>query len=234
VTTTRTKRPAARALTAALPPPPDDHEPHGPALRHLASADPRLAPWIARAGAPTLPPRSRPPADQLFEGLVEAVVSQQLSGKAAATIAGRVRALGAAGRLPAPHALAAIDDAHLRAAGLSGAKIASVKDLAARVASGSLRLDELGDLDDEVVVERLVEVRGIGRWTAQMALMFRLGRPDVLPVADLGVRKGAMRLTRGRELPDAARLERIARPWRPYRSVACWYLWRIAETKEPA
>lgn len=206
--------------------------PHGDAVRHLAAADPRLVPWIARAGACALPPPTRPAEDHLYEGLIEAVVSQQLSGKAAATIAGRVRALGQGGRLPAPAALAVIDDATLRGAGLSGAKTASVKDLAARVAAGTLQLGDLGGLDDEEVVERLVAVRGIGRWTAQMALMFRFGRSDVLPVADLGVRKGAMRLTRGRELPDATRLERIARPWRPFRSVASWYLWRIAEARD--
>lgn len=142
---------------------------------------------------------------------------------------GRVRALGEGGVLPSPEALLAIDEPTFRGAGLSGAKTAGVKDLATKVASGALRLDDLADLENEAIIERLVAVRGIGRWTAEMVLMFRFGRPDILPVADLGVRKGAMRLARMRALPDAAKLERVARPWRPFRSIASWYLWRVAE-----
>lgn len=203
--------------------------PHERAMRHLVTADPRLAVWIARVGHCQLPPLSRPAPDHLFDGLVSSIVSQQLSTKAASTIMGRVRALGEGGKLPPPADLRAMDDARLRAAGLSGAKTAGVKDLATRIADGRLRLEDLADLDDDGVIDRLVAVRGVGRWTAEMVLMFRFGRGDLLPVADLGVRKGAMRLARMRALPDAAKLERLARPWRPFRSVASWYLWRVAE-----
>jgi len=203
--------------------------PHEVALRHLVASDPRLATGIAHAGHCKLPALSRPSAEHLFDGLVSSIVSQQLSTKAASTIMGRVRSLGAGGVLPTPERILAIEDAHFRGAGLSGAKTASVKDLATKVAARTLRLEELADLDDDGVVDRLVTIRGIGRWTAEMVLMFRFGRGDVLPVADLGVRKGAMRLARMLELPDAAKLERLARPWRPYRSVASWYLWRMAE-----
>jgi DNA-3-methyladenine glycosylase II len=203
---------------------------HAAAVRHLAEVEPRFVPWIAASGACGLPSAGRPDPQHLFEGLVHAIVAQQLSGKAADTIFGRVRALGRDGRLE-PGRLATMPVEPLRAAGLSGAKTAGIKDLATRVASGGLALAELSELDDDAIVDRLVEVRGIGRWTAQMALMFRFGRPDVLPTLDLGVRKGAMKLVRARARPDEARLERIARPWRPHRSVACWYLWRIAEAK---
>lgn len=202
---------------------------HELALRHLVAADPRLAAWVARAGHCRLPPRGRPEPAHLFDGLVSSIVSQQLSTKAASTIMGRVRALGDGGSLPAPEGLLSIDDATFRGAGLSGAKTAGVKDLATKIASGVLRLGELADLEDDAIIERLVTVRGIGRWTAEMVLMFRFGRADILPVADLGVRKGAMRLARMKTLPDAAKLERLARPWRPFRSVASWYLWRVAE-----
>jgi DNA-3-methyladenine glycosylase II len=210
-------------------PPEHFNGPHEAALRHLVAADPRLALWIARAGHCALPPLSRPEPHHLFDGLVSSIVSQQLSTKAASTIMGRVRALGDDGKLPPPPAMLALDDTRLRGAGLSGAKTAGVKDLASKVASGTLRLDDLADLDDDAVIERLVTIRGIGRWTAEMVLMFRFGRADILPVADLGVRKGAMRLARMRELPDAAKLEKLARPWKPFRSVASWYLWRAAE-----
>ena len=162
-----------------------------------------------------------------FAHLARAIVYQQLSGQAAATI--HLRVIERLGGSMAPAALAALDDAALRGAGLSTAKTNALRDLAARVEDGRLVLDGIETLDDDAVIDALVQVRGIGPWTAQMFLMFRLGRPDVLPVLDLGVRKGAQQVHRLRALPDAERLERLATPWRPWRSVASWYCWRALE-----
>jgi len=204
------------------------HAPHADARRALAAADARMAALIARAG----PCRLRPLAGSsrgYFVGLVEAIVGQQLSPKAADTIFGRVAALGPGGVLPGPEALLQIPEATLRGAGLSGAKARSVRDLAAKVAEGALRLDEIGALDDEAVIDALCQVKGIGRWTAEMFLIFQLGRPDVLPVGDLGVQKGMVRLFSLRKLPRPERMAALMRPFRPYRSVACWYLWRLNE-----
>ena len=158
-----------------------------------------------------------------FTALTHAIISQQLSSKAAATIAGRFDALF--GGRPTPGGIAAVSDAQLRVVGLSGQKVRYVRDLCARVDDGSLPLQHLDALADDQVVEALTQVKGIGRWTAEMFLMFRLHRPDVLPVGDLGIVKAVQRAYRLRKTPDAARLEQIGEPWRPYRSVACWYLW---------
>lgn len=201
---------------------------------HLRRADAKLAAVIERAGPCPLPERAKEPLDgaRSFRALVHAIVSQQLSGKAADTIFGRVEALGG-GTLPGPAELLALPDEELRAAGLSGAKTRGVKDLAARVLEGALDLDVLHTDDDEAVIERLTQVRGIGRWTAEMFLMFRLGRLDVLATADLGLRKGLMMLCGLRELPDPEVMERLTAHWRPFRSVGCWYLWRVAEEGAP-
>ena len=158
-----------------------------------------------------------------FTALTHAIISQQLSSKAASTIAGRFDAL-CAGR-PTPGAVAAVSDTQLRAVGLSGQKIRYMRDLCVRVEDDSLPLHRLEALTDDQVVEALTGVTGIGRWTAEMFLMFRLHRPDVLPVGDLGIVKAVQRAYRLRKIPSAARLEQIGEPWRPYRSVACWYLW---------
>jgi 3-methyladenine DNA glycosylase/8-oxoguanine DNA glycosylase len=158
-----------------------------------------------------------------FQALTRAIIAQQLSTKAAATIEGRFSALF--GGKHTPRAVSAVSDAELRAVGLSGQKVAYVRDLSARVLDGSLALDTLGALPDAEVVEALTAVKGIGRWTAEMFLMFRLQRPDVLPVGDLGIVK-AVQLAYGlRTLPSPDRLTQIGERWRPYRSVACWYLW---------
>jgi len=159
-----------------------------------------------------------------FESLVRAIVFQQLSTKAASTIFGRLAT--ACGAEVAPRALARLDDGALRALGLSGQKLRYLRDLSRCVEEGALDLRTLRELDDEQVIERLTQVKGIGVWTAQMHLIFFLGRPDVLPVADLGIQKAAQQVYGLRQLPDARRLERLAAPWRPFRSVACWYLWR--------
>ena len=181
-----------------------------------------MARLIERVGAYDVPPRAR---RSPFDMLLRSIVYQQISGYAAASIHARVLALFPA-RRPGPKRLLALDDDALRGAGLSRAKILAARDLAERTLDGTVpgraRLERL---DDEAVIERLVQVRGIGRWTAEMMLM-QLGRPDVLPVTDLGVRKGFQISHGGRELPEPARLLRFGERWRPYRSVASWYLWR--------
>ncbi|MBK8252898.1 MAG: DNA-3-methyladenine glycosylase 2 family protein [Polyangiaceae bacterium] len=207
--------------------PEDPHE-------HLGRVDSRMARLMKKVGPCPLPERSKnkPNAEQSFVALVQSIVSQQLSGKAADTIYGRVEALGN-GKLPSPSELLKLPDEKLRAAGLSNAKTRSVKDLASRVVDKTLTLDDLHAHDNEVIIERLTQVKGIGRWTAEMFLMFRLGRLDVLSTADLGLRKGMMELFGLSDLPDPETMEKIAAPWRPYRSVGCWYLWRAAEGMAP-
>jgi DNA-3-methyladenine glycosylase II len=158
--------------------------------------------------------------------LVGAIVSQQLSTKAAATIFGRFAALFPGNQITDAAAIAAIDDETLRRVGFSGQKIGYLRDLSARILDGRLNLDELETLSDDEVVERLTSVKGFGRWTAEMFLMFRLHRPDVFPIGDLGIVNAIQRLYRLRKKPNAKRLTKIADAWRPYRSVACWYLWQ--------
>ena len=186
--------------------------------------DPVLAPVIAGAHGRPQPD----PAGTHFAAVLRAIVYQQLSGKAAATIHGRlITAFGE--RTPPPADLAIAEDTRLRACGLSRQKIGYLRDLALKTASGVLPIDRLHELEDEAVVEALASVKGIGRWTAQMFLMFRLGRPDVLPVGDLAIRNAMRWLYRLRGDPKPERLQRIAEPWRPFRSIACWYLWRSLE-----
>ena len=160
-----------------------------------------------------------------FAMTVRSIVSQQLSVKAASTIHGRLEVALAAGRVT-PAAILALEGDRMRACGLSWAKVASVRDLAAKVSDGTLALESLDSLDDAQVIESLTTVRGIGRWSAEMFLIFRLGRPDILPVGDVGVQRAMRKLYGLRKHPSPARMTALARPWRPYRSVACWYLWR--------
>lgn len=160
-----------------------------------------------------------------FEAVARSIVYQQLSNKAAATIYGRVEALFAPSR-PDASRLLEISDARLRSAGLSTQKTAYLKDLASRVAGGEVPINSLHELDDSEVIAHLTRVKGVGRWTAQMFLIFRLGRPDVLPELDLGVQKAVQRAYRLRKLPTPDRLQKIGAKWAPYRSVASWYLWR--------
>jgi 3-methyladenine DNA glycosylase/8-oxoguanine DNA glycosylase len=197
------------------------------ACRHLADSDPLLGALIARVGAYRLRP---PPTQSLFAAVARAIVYQQLSGTAAATILGRVRAIYAPKRFPTPRDILTTPPERLRAAGLSTAKTAALRDLAAKSLDGTVpTMRQARLLGDEEVIERLVQVRGVGRWTAEMLLMFRLGRADVLPVSDLGIRKGFSLTFGTRRLPAAVTIERRAQRWRPYRSVACWYLWRALE-----
>jgi DNA-3-methyladenine glycosylase II len=192
------------------------------ARRHLATADPVLATAIRQIGPCGLATRAgRPP----FETLARSIVSQQLSARAATTIFARVQALLADGRVR-PADLLALAETDLRLAGLSSRKIQYVRDLAQRVESGALRLDVLARRSDEEVIDALTEVKGIGQWTAEMFLIFRLRRPDVLPLDDQGLVGAVKKLYRMRTAPTPERLTRLAEPWRPYRSVACWYLWR--------
>jgi DNA-3-methyladenine glycosylase II len=205
---------------------------HEEALDHLRAADARMAALIARAGPCLLavhdPVQVR--GQQHFEGLVSAIVSQQLSTKAAQTILGRVRALGLdEGGALSSTKLLSLPDAALRGAGLSGAKTKYVRDLCDRVTRGALPLGTLHDLDDEAVIETLCAIKGVGRWTAEMILIFRLGRQDVLPVGDLGIQKGVQKLFGLRKLPPPERMVKLAKPFQPYRSVASWYLWRLTE-----
>jgi len=158
-----------------------------------------------------------------FRALVSAIISQQLSTKAAATIKARLDAL-VDGRLT-PDRLARVDDDALRSVGLSRQKISYLRDLQGRVSRGELALDALDEMPDDAVVTALTGVKGIGRWTAEMFLMFRLHRPDVLPVGDLGIVKAVQRAYGMRKIPTPERLTKLGEQWRPYRSVACWYLW---------
>jgi DNA-3-methyladenine glycosylase II len=190
------------------------------ARRLLARRDPVMAGLIRRHGQCGLADAQH---SEPFTALVHAIISQQLSSRAAATIAGRFDALFE-GR-PTPRRVARVPDPQLRAVGLSGQKLRYIRDLCARVGDGSLPLDRIETLPDAAVIEALTQVKGIGRWTAEMFLMFRLHRPDVLPVDDLGIVKAVQRAYRLRQAPSAERLARIGEPWRPFRSVACWYLW---------
>ena len=198
------------------------------AVRYLSRKDKELAGLIRKVGECGLSGKDHP---DLFGTLASAIVSQQLSGRAAATIFGRLCVLlGAANKKPRPEQLSAVTEEQLRSVGLSRAKALAVQDLALKIEQGMvLPLDVLETLPDEDIVQNLIQVRGIGRWTAEMFLMFQLGRADVLPVDDLGVRKGFM-LTYGLDtMPDKKLLTQHAVKWQPYRSVASWYLWRATE-----
>ena len=198
------------------------------AIAHLKAADPALAAIIDTIG----PFRMQLKVSRsLFGSLAEAIVYQQLSNKAAATIYGRVEALypDAPDGFTPRHILKTPDEA-LRGCGLSRAKVLAVQDLARRVEDGELpTLDVAQDIPDAELVERLVTVRGIGRWSAEMFLMFRLGRPDVLPLDDYSLRKAYAKAFRKRALPSPKALEKAGQKWRPYRTVASWYLWRVLD-----
>jgi len=166
-----------------------------------------------------------------FASLVDAIIYQQISYAAAGSIAKRFRALygenGGAGRLPRPEELLQTHPRTLRSVGLSRQKSAYMRDLAAKAADGSLQLDKFQAMSDDAVIENVTQVKGIGRWTAEMFMMFCLGRMDVLPVGDLGVQYGFKIAYKMRKMPKEEKMQKIAEPWRPYRSVATWYLWQI-------
>jgi DNA-3-methyladenine glycosylase II len=192
------------------------------ARRLLLRRDPILAALIRQYGACGLAEAQR--ADH-FSALVRAIAGQQLSTKAAATIYARLLDL-MPDRQPSPEALAALTDEQLRAVGMSRQKSASLRDLSEKVLSGLVDLDALSRMSDEDVISSLVRVRGIGRWSAEMFLMFRLHRPDVLPVGDLGIVNAVQKVYRLRKRPTPERILKLGEAWRPYRSIASWYLWR--------
>jgi DNA-3-methyladenine glycosylase II len=195
------------------------------AIAHLRAADPVLRALIDEHGADGLPDRRRGrPADH-YGALVRSIVGQQLSTRAARSIYTRL-ADRYGGRPPTPKEILADDPDEVRtAAGLSRAKVGFLRSLAEHVLDGSLELERLNELPDDEVIAELVAVKGLGPWTAHMFLRFHLGRPDVLPVGDLGLRRAIKDRYGLKALPDAAKMERIGKPWRPYRTLACLYLW---------
>lgn len=198
------------------------------AYAHLARRDRKLGTWMKRIGPLDPDPRWRKPFDPV-DALARAILYQQLSGKAAATIVGRVEAAIGSDRFHCD-TLARCDDAAIRACGVSGNKLLALRDLALRESRGEIPdLRRMSTMDDDAIVAALVPVRGIGRWTVEMMLMFRLGRPDVLPIDDLGIRKGAQRVDKADEMPTPKALAERGERWGPYRSYASVYLWRIAD-----
>jgi DNA-3-methyladenine glycosylase II len=200
----------------------------GAAYEHLARRDRKLGAWMKRIGAIGPDPRWRKSFDPV-DALARAILYQQLSGKAAATIVGRVETAIGSDRFHCD-TLARCDDATIRACGVSGNKLLALRDLALRESRGEIPdLRRMSTMDNDAIVAALVPVRGIGRWTVEMMLMFRLGRPDVLPIDDLGIRKGAQVVDRLDAMPPPKRLAEIGGRWGPYRSYASLYLWRIAD-----
>jgi len=205
---------------------------HEEAHRHLASTDKRLAALMAASRRYDLVPQNgmRP-----FDALAESIAYQQLSGKAAATIWKRVRALFPKCKFLDPKLVLETPDEKFRAAGLSRSKVAAIKDLAAKTLDRTVpSARQLAKMTDEEIIERLIQVRGIGRWTAEMLLLFELGRPDVWPVHDYGVRKGFAKIFGKRKLPTPKQMLRQGEKWRPYRSAVAWYCWRALDKPAPA
>ena len=193
---------------------------HAVAIAHLIAIDETLARIIARHGPCTLAPEP-----DLFGSIVRAIVGQQISVHAAAAVLSRVRALMPDSTLT-PEAMLAVPDGHLRTAGLSWRKVSYVKDCAARFADGSIDPVALASADDDAVIAALLPIKGVGRWTAEMVLIFALGRPDILSTGDYGLRSAMQRHWNLPALATSQEMEMIATRWRPYRSVASWYLWR--------
>jgi len=215
---------------------------HTAACEHLSRVDRQLARVIERFGTCRLQQET---TQSIFAALLESIIYQQLNGKVAATITARVKALfpentkrirtrrGLVNGFPTPEQILAASEQQLRSAGLSQAKMLAIRDLAAKTLDGTVpTAKQAHRMSDEELIERLDTVRGVGRWTVEMLLIFRLGRADVLPVDDYGVRKGFARLRRMAELPRPKELMALGERWRPYRSVASWYLWRVAEMKD--
>ncbi len=197
------------------------------AHKHLAEADPVMRQLIAEVGLCTLAPDLRRTP---FESLCRAIAHQQLNGTAANTILTRFIKLFPGRRFPRPEDLATVTDETIRAAGFSRAKIAALRDIAAKTLDGTVPPRRvIAKLEDEEIIVRLIEVRGVGRWTAEMLLMFTLGRFDVLPVDDFGVRNGFRIAYKKREMPTPKQLLAFGERWRPHRTTAAWYLWRAAD-----
>ena len=189
-------------------------------VRHVSTVDPRIRELVNRHGRIDFRPRGRP-----FDSIVQSILSQQLNGKAADAIISRTYRLFLPGR-PTPEKLRAMPGGKLRMAGVSPQKVTYLKDLARRVMDGRLNLARMAGMDDDEIIRAMDEVKGIGRWTAHMFLIFSLGRPDVLPVDDFGVKTAIKQVYSLRRLPKPDKIEKIARPWHPYSTVACLYLWK--------
>jgi 3-methyladenine DNA glycosylase/8-oxoguanine DNA glycosylase len=215
---------------------------HSAACEHLSRVDRKLARIIARSGPCYL---QRETTQSIFEALLESIIYQQLNGKVAATITARVKALfpentkrirtrrGLVDGFPSPEQILAATEEKLRSAGLSRAKTLAIRDLATKTLDGTVpTVKEAHRMSDEELIERLDSVRGVGRWTVEMLLIFRLGRPDVLAADDYGIRKGFAKMHELAELPKPKELLAYGERWRPYRSVASWYMWRAAEMKD--
>src|ERR1700682_1646442 len=197
------------------------------ATRHLSAKDEKLATLIAETAQFQT---DMDAAQSPYEALMESIAYQSISGKAAATIFGRIRALSGNGRPPSPEQMLKLRKSALRKAGLSGAKVLAMKDLARKTIEGIVPTrEEATKMSDEELVERLISVRGIGAWTVEMFLIFNLGRPDVLPIHDLGVKKGWSVTYGKKHMPKPKELLAFGEQWRPYRTVASWYMWRAFE-----
>ena len=204
--------------------PPDRHA--TPACAHLAAADPALAGLIGRVGPCLLAITPRDP----YEALIRAIAHQQLHARAAANILGRFAALFPGEAFPTPDQVLASRDTALRGCGFSGSKVAAIRDIAARRLDGTVPSHEAAaGLDDDALIERLTSIRGVGRWTVEMLLIFNFGRPDVLPVDDFGVREGWRIIQRLETQPRPRALAALGEAWGPHRSTAAWYLWRAAD-----
>jgi len=200
---------------------------HHHSAKHLSKSDPIMRALIRAHGPFTLAPD---PMRAPFQVLVQAVANQQLNGKAAATILGRFVALFPGKRFPAPEDIASVTDDQMRGVGFSRAKVASIRDIAAKTIEGVVpSMRRIVKMEDDEIVERLIEVRGVGRWTVEMLLIFKLGRLDVLPADDFGVRNGFRVAYKLKEMPHKNVLLEHGERWRPFRSVASWYLWRAAD-----
>ena len=205
---------------------------HRAAIAHICKDDPKLAALISKVKDFHL---NIDELESPYDALLEAIVYQSISGLAARTIFARIKAFGENGRPPTPQQILAVPENRLREAGLSFAKIAAVRDLAQKTIDGVVpMLEESHKLTDEELVTRLDSVRGIGAWTVEMFLIFRLGRPDVLPIHDLGVQKGWAITYGKRKIPKPKDLLKFGERWRPYRTVASWYMWRAVEHAGPA
>jgi len=216
------------SATSAIPLPFDHVEAHA----HLSRSDKPLAALIERVGAFAF---KLDECDSVYESLLEAIMHQSIAGKAAQAIYARIKALGTNGNCPTPEELLRVSTRTLRKCGLSKAKVASVRDLAQKTIDGVVpTLAEAEKMSDQELVDRLVSVRGIGAWTVEMFLIFRLGRPDVLPIHDYGVQKGWAITYRKRNIPKPKDLLKFGERWRPYRTVASWYMWRAVQLAGPA
>jgi DNA-3-methyladenine glycosylase II len=211
------------AATSSIPLPFD----HVEARAHLSRIDKRLAGLMERVGAFQF---KLDECDSVYESLLEAIMHQSIAGKAAQAIFRRIKALGTNGNCPTPEELLGVPTRTLRKCGLSNAKVAAVRDLAQKTIDGVVpALEQAQKMSDQELVDRLISVRGIGTWTVEMFLIFRLGRPDVLPIHDYGVQKGYALTYRKRKIPRPQELLKFGERWRPYRTVASWYMWRAVQ-----